>query len=105
MTQTLALVAVLGLAAYRATRLITRDSITDRVRYAISRWAYDENREDWRGPTRRKVAEFVVCPWCVGVWVSAGLYAWWDHLTGARFVVLILAVAGAQALLSSRPGA
>lgn len=103
---TVALVAVLGVAAYRLTRLITKDTVSDRLRMVVSRWAFDDDREVWKGgPHRKWFALWITCPFCVGVWATVGLYAWWDHVHDGRFVVVILAAAGAQAYLSSRPGA
>lgn len=103
--QQLALVVVLGLAAYRAARLVTRDSLTDTARAAVSRWAFDEDRDHWRSRPRWYVHELVTCPFCVGVWAALGAYAWWDHLPGQRWAVVVAAAAGVQAIAASRPGA
>lgn len=105
MIDTLALVLILGAASYRLTRLLVRDSITDRFRQAIARWAFDQTQERWRSPFRQRVSYFTTCPFCVGVWVSAGVWVWWDVVPGGRPVLLVAALAGVQAFLSSRPGA
>ena len=111
MIATLALVVVLGLASYRITRVVTRDAITDRFRSAVARWAWDENREQWRGGFRRRVQQLLTCPWCFGVWVSVVVYVWADlarlgreHGAGAD-VLLIAAVAAVQGLAASRTNA
>lgn len=105
LTQQLALVAILGLASYRITRLLVRDSISERPRQAIAQWAYDSAREEFRSPLRQSVAYFSTCPFCVGVYATAGLYALWDHWHDARFVVLVAAAAGVQSFLASRSAA
>lgn len=76
------------LAVHRLTRLITRDTITRPFRTDIIRGAYidragpdsalalDEISEaEWdRMPedddNAPKLAAFVICPWCVGLWIS-----------------------------------
>lgn len=112
MIETLALVAVLGTASYRLTRLVTRDTITDGFRSGLARWAWDEHREQWRGRFRRRVQQLLTCPFCLGVWISAAVYVWADLAqlgapeTGiAGDVVLVAAVAGVQGLLATRSGA
>lgn len=74
------LVALVCLATYRVTRLITADAIFDRPRDAV-RWFFEgryirrqsEERQrelgqsdDWHS----KLAYFVGCPWCVSLWVG-----------------------------------
>ena len=59
-----------GLAVYRATRLVTTDTITEGLR----------DRVVERGGL---LAEGVECDWCVGLWLSAGAVgvAWrWPRL-------------------------
>lgn len=107
-----------ALAAYRLTRLVTKDSITLPIRARIIRAAYrrhegelpdaDERRPDyyWQDtaegdPAAPKVAELVVCRWCAGMWIScfvivARRYAGvlWDPLARA------LALSAAAALVA-----
>ena len=52
-----------ALAAYRLTRLVTRDWITDGIR-SRARAALGDG-----------TADFLACPWCVGVWVAAAVTA------------------------------
>ena len=50
------------LAAFRVTRLITRDSLPPIARlrdHVLDRWGHNP----W--------SELIVCPWCMGFWVSA----------------------------------
>lgn len=57
---------VLGAAATaRLARLATRDTIFDRPRLAYVR------RMDRTG--HPKLAELAVCPWCISVWLGAGV--------------------------------
>lgn len=64
--RTLTALAVNGLAAYRITRLLQRDSLPPlpAVReYLTNRYG------------DRQVADLIDCPWCLGFWVSAGVVA------------------------------
>lgn len=104
MTGDLALVLVLGFAVYRAVRVATVDKISQpwrewlllRVQHAgadtrsLARWAYT----------------LLTCPFCLGVWLSAVVVAFWslvvaDRWLGWEYPLGFLAVAGAQSLMSS----
>lgn len=108
--------AVDALAAYRLTRLVTADSITQGPRDAIIDAAYtltgrypsmsaSAEEQGWQGvaesdPDVPKLAELVTCRWCAGMWVSLGIvavarrYRWWPPLAQA------LAMSAAAALLA-----
>lgn len=68
----LVLLAVLAVA--RLTRLVNEDAILDRPRAAVQ-----------RSKTHDSLVYFVTCPWCVSIWVGAGVAAavwawpcsWW----------------------------
>lgn len=68
------LVLLATAAAYRATRLVTTDKITEpvfeRLRWALERrWQekHDGGSDtDWNS----KLAYLLSCPWCLGFWVS-----------------------------------
>ncbi|MET0349331.1 MAG: hypothetical protein ABW067_06065 [Rhizobacter sp.] len=64
-----ALFALYALAVFRLTRLLVADKITERPRLAIVKALPDGNI--W--------AYFVMCPWCVSIWVSlvAAPVTWW----------------------------
>lgn len=86
------------LAAYRGTRVLTTDTIFDGTRETVKLWGI--NQQSTPGD---KLAEWVTCPWCMGVWVSflvtcvARRQAPWRlGLDGAAVAV---AVAGGQAVL------
>lgn len=78
-------------ACHRLTRLVTADTITRPARAGIIRWAYTHKPMPWRdvqplGASEAewdqmphddddapKLAAFIVCPWCVGLWISVGI--------------------------------
>lgn len=109
---------IVSLAAYRLTRVVTTDTISDPFRDRVYRWAWnddetveivDDQGRKVRAPTPRAgwrtwVYGLVSCPLCFGVWVSAGTYSawrWWD--TGAvRAVIAAFAVAGLQCFLAAK---
>lgn len=130
---------IVALAAYRITRIVTTDSITAAPRERLYRWAWVEPNEvdlyairraeheakeqalgfgldeeanppmPRQGGLRTYVNELFNCPWCLGVWVSYAVlafYAWVirDGITVAAYLVTGAAVAGAQGWLHSREG-
>lgn len=108
------------LACYRLTRLITRDGLTVDLRAAVIRAAYGsqdalalplpswwETPAEWEERAREdddppKLAELILCPWCVSVWVAAGVL-----IARSRFprawapVARLLALAAAAALVAA----
>lgn len=71
------------LAAFRLTRLVTRDTITRPARTRIIRYAYESRGRALLGGDEAevdeyphtdddapKLAAFIICPWCVGLWIS-----------------------------------
>jgi hypothetical protein len=98
--------ALVALAAYRLTRVVTTDSISLAARDRLFLWAWDDTDEIVvaRAPWRTYVYELFTCSWCLGVWVSAAVYSawrWWDA-EAVRAVIAVFAVAGAQGFLASR---
>lgn len=103
-TETLVLVAVLGLAGFRLTRLVAADDFPPvaavRGRLAAARW-------DW-------VGELVTCPWCASGWVTLGLVAlgnvsaarggYGGYDWGADFLVTWWATWAVAAVLADRLG-
>lgn len=77
--------AVDAVAAYRITRLITEDTITETPRWAVIEHAYRHDpgdgptgAETWddyarNDPDPPKLATLVTCRWCMGVWVGAAV--------------------------------
>lgn len=81
---------VLVLASFRITRLITADVLLDRPRtwLAIHLPAYP--------------AKLITCAYCAGFWISAlVVVAWYFGGKPGWVVLVVFAVAGAQALLSA----
>ncbi|HYF94059.1 MAG TPA: DUF1360 domain-containing protein [Symbiobacteriaceae bacterium] len=80
--------AVLMLASYRLTHLIVFDSIMEPVRHRLEPVPF--------------IGELIGCYWCAGVWVSGalvGLHLIWP--AGSRPLLLLLAVAGGQAIIET----
>lgn len=109
----IAAVVVLGFAAYRATRIFTKDSITDTFRERMYDWAWRDDgtsapvaRSSWRA----YLYEGLSCAFCLGVWCSFVLVSIWQGLPwnawhDGRWLLYALAVAGVQAFIASRPDA
>lgn len=103
-----------ALAAYRLTRLVTADTITEGPRDAIVRWAYRragrpfmaDGDVSWSEIAMAdddppKLATLITCRWCTGVWVAAGVVVarevaprWWRPVRDG------LAIASAAALVA-----
>lgn len=85
---------VFGLAAHRATRLVTKDDITEKIRDGIVRRAYLKSagldrpsiaeREGWapeggwslyaeHDNDAPALATLVTCRWCASIWLTSGL--------------------------------
>jgi hypothetical protein len=79
---------LLGLAAYRIYRLIAMDTLLDIPRA----WLVGLPR-NWREGMalpqgyRSRIAEFLVCPWCLGFWVSLGWWAAWQQWPREALIV------------------
>jgi Protein of unknown function (DUF1360) len=72
--------ALLTVASHKMSRMITRDRVTSVVRAPFTRFQGDagpgEVNEAARGRgLRRAIGELLVCPYCMGMWVSAALTA------------------------------
>lgn len=72
--------ALLTVASHKAARLIAKDRVASAVRAPFTRFEHDggpgEVEEAARGRgLRRAIGELLVCPYCLGMWVSAGLTA------------------------------
>jgi len=77
---------LLVLACFRLTHLIVFDSITEGMREVLR--------------DRPFVGALVSCYWCAGIWASGTLVLLsWLWPRPMRTVVLVLAVAGGQAML------
>jgi hypothetical protein len=71
-------VVLLGVATYKLSRLIAKDSVTSVVRAPFTQYqgpsGASELNERPRGRGMQKaLGELLTCPFCVGQWVAAGL--------------------------------
>jgi Protein of unknown function (DUF1360) len=101
-----------ALAAHRAARAITADSISDGFRNRLELWAYTERRHPDGSLRSNRGREWLngllTCPHCCGAWLSwiavlwlwvfAGIGTWWS------VPLAMWAVAGAQSFLASAQG-
>jgi hypothetical protein len=72
--------AVLTVATHKASRLLTKDKVTSTVRAPFTRFQASDGAgevsEAARGTgVRRAIGELLVCPYCVAMWIAAGLAA------------------------------
>lgn len=65
--------ARVGVASYKVGRLVAKDEVTSWVRAPVTR--DEEAQEPEREGMARALGELVTCPYCIGLWVSAGLTA------------------------------
>jgi len=98
MTEHLIIIVLSIFANYRLSRLISIDEITKPVRSLIGRKVTADKHNFWWW-----LAELINCPHCVGVWIAAVL-AWFIAYSITEFVLLWLAIAGAQSFLQSLVG-
>lgn len=105
--QSIATLAVLGFAAYRATQLVVHDSIFDGLRDRIDAWHMDGIRPGRSNRLRTFVKNLIGCPYCTGWWLSLVTLAVFLFVTGRWHDAPVLvhaiefwAVAGVQALLN-----
>jgi hypothetical protein len=91
-------IALLSIATFKLSRIITKDKVTAAVRAPFTRYEGDagpaEVSESVRGTgLRRAVGELLACPYCIGQWVATGLlavYIWHPRVgrtTGSLFAV------------------
>lgn len=66
MNKSIAQLAVLGLATYRATKFILEDELATPVRNKIF---------EKFPPQSTKIGYLFTCAWCTSIWVGAGLVA------------------------------
>jgi Protein of unknown function (DUF1360) len=97
--------ALVTVATHKAARLIAKDRVASAVRAPFTRYQYDDGAgevsEAARGHgLRRAVGELLVCPFCIGMWISAAFAA--GLLVAPRFTrwfaAVLVAVFGADVL-------
>jgi hypothetical protein len=92
--------ALLGLATYRAGRLVAYDQVMEPLRSPFTKTEPDESGAGMAvvpqgGGARRALGELISCPVCVGTWIAAVLVYGTRLLPGpTRLLLTILAVSG-----------
>ena len=72
-------VVLVGVASHKLSRVITKDRITSFVRAPFTEYQAPggpgevEERARGRG-LRRAIGELLICPYCIGLWVSGGMH-------------------------------
>lgn len=97
---------VLALAAYRITRFLIIDSLTQGLRTKFHVWLTSRNKLQ---SVFEKLFELTSCTWCFGWWVSLALYSlflWsapWSF--GRMDWISVFAIAGIQGMIHAlEPG-
>jgi|SRR5437588_3286148 len=72
-------VVLTGVASHKLSRLLAKDKVTAWLRAPFTRYQQpggpSELEESPRGSgARRAIGELIVCPYCLGMWTSAGLH-------------------------------
>lgn len=71
------LIVVMSLACYRITRFVVTDTLWDGWRRRLHSKVLGAYPRVWRD----KIHELLTCPFCLSVWVAAGLVAAVDQYT------------------------
>ncbi len=101
---------ILILASFRLTNLIMYDQITSFIR---DPFLSVTTEEDESGEMTHKVeikgtgwrywiGMLLSCHWCMGIWSSLAVVAQYAFLPGSFLLLLLLAVAGASAIIQTR---
>lgn len=101
---------VLILASFRLTRLIIYDKITAFLRKPFIETTYelDKNGEfeevlKVKGTGLRYwIGSLLSCYWCTGIWTTIAIILLYAFVPASHIVLVILAVAGAAALIESQ---
>lgn len=102
--------AVLILASFRLTHLIVFDEITSFLREPFFSVTYEVDsagqviqHTQFKGNGLRKwVGKLLSCHWCVGIWSALLLVALYLYVPTAYPLLLVLAVAGAAAVIETK---
>lgn len=119
------ILGVYALAVARLTRMVTADKILERPRVAIVKWAWRQSHS-WVKAEPKDVqdkalamvmtnhadhppalAYFVFCPWCVSIWIAAGMapVVWfWGARPGLFVPALALAFSYVTGFLATHEG-
>lgn len=82
------------LAAYRLTRLVTTDTITepifDKIRFEFERrWYEKHGPEGSNTHFNSRIAYMLACTWCTGFWVSGVLSVILSLVYGFDYLVIV----------------
>jgi hypothetical protein len=96
---------LIAVASYRVWRLLAEDAILDRPRKWVLRLGDWEDGQAAPLAYRDKWGEFLICPWCLGAWLSLGIYLFWIWFPTETLIVCVplalsATVAGFNALIS-----
>lgn len=88
-------------ASFRLWRLLAEDDILDMPRRWLLRLPQTWKNGDTIPPGyREKLATFLVCPWCLGFWVSLGFYLSWTWQSEwTLYVAVVGAISAAVGLI------
>jgi hypothetical protein len=96
--------ALLALAVFRAYRLIAEDTILDRPRKWLLRGPLDTWEKEGDDPGddyRLDLGIFITCVWCLGWWLSLGVFLLWVWFpTETLFVATPFALSAVVALVA-----
>ncbi|EJL43051.1 DUF1360 domain-containing protein [Brevibacillus agri] len=101
---------ILVLASFRLTHLIVYDEITSFLRKPFFTVVYEADasgqmNRQYRfkgGKVRRWIGELLSCHWCMGMWVAVLTVAVYAYVPAAYPILLLLAIAGAAAVIETR---
>lgn len=82
---------LMALAIFRLIRLVSYDAVTEFIREPLSRMR--------AGTFLGTFSTLVNCPWCAGLWISAGIVFFYYASPFAWPVILILALAGVASFM------
>lgn len=88
------LLVLLSLVTYRVTRFLINDTLINRQRIAVENWLL---RRRWL-----KIVELISCPWCVSVWIAAGVTFTADLFTSVPMPWLVWPATSTGAMLCWR---
>lgn len=97
----LELTLLIGLA-YRLTRLVAADTITEGLRVRLTA-IVERDDEVYVGKRQPKPAlrAFITCPWCVGFWIAVIVaVAWWAAPSGTIAVAVPFTISLAVGLIA-----
>lgn len=100
---------IVALCAFRVVRFLVFDSLIGANPQSgssfgrwLDGWAWQPQNGAPKSWLKDKIANLLVCPWCLGFWITLAVYAAWclgpDWL---RIVVCGWALAGLQAALNA----